>query len=829
MLHFILAKLLFLTLAGSLVSSWLLICSWIFHKHLSHRIKYYMWMAAIFAFLIPLGPVHTAQVVNTSRIAAPEISALSENQQPADPAPLPPQMQNAAPMLQAAAAQVMNPPRLLPDFRYQLQNTWLVLFAGVWLGVGFCLFVKKRMDAIWFRRKLTPMLQPPAPEIYAIFKACKQQLHIRGNVRLRTMNTAVSPFLTGLFRPTVVIPVSIASKDLYLVFCHELTHYRRRDLWYGLLTELVCQLHWFNPLVWVIAEKRRLEMEFSCDEAVSALLDENQKKAYIIAILTMMRNNSYLKKNSACLSESGMNIKKRLEVIMKHRKNKYSILSTMLGAVMLSTSVVSVYAVNSQNPITSAYMENHANSHSYFSYSRRCDPSEYGIDDSTGYTWGTWNAELINTPLNKSFTASASLNSYMLQNANQTVSGDNIIVSDAGNADARKTKQADIQVKMTEFTEAISDGYIWKGKFTVTINGTPVMENTPGCINNVPAAQSRGYTSIGIMDIENNKSVYLKNIRFSHSGTDQIDAAAYESKYYETLYNSPTKMDINLSKIVNLSYNGQEFSFPEDSKSVYMYSLSDSLVADPASQKVYLSVPVHLYDDAFNCSLTASPYDSYTVTDDTVSGVFYLDHIQNTHIDCFRGTFTGLSDSSDTVFFRSDDGRFTLESRKMDLADNERTQMLGGFSHYTHTPENRAYTEEIRRAVNLEDLPFTVMLEPDNQHITIAYKQNTGIQRWHTAIATYNFNGNDIYETRASSHGDSSAMTLPLLTDGSRHYIYAQTSQYEPYAIHTTYDISFNIVDNQLYFTSCSADTKENKAISGYSAVLLWNDYYIHD
>lgn len=819
MLRFWLAKLLFLTMAGSLVCLWILAWSAIFQKQLSHRVKYYMWLAVLFSFLIPLAPVHTPKVVDTTKAGGWEEVTSAPQEAPVF------QAEEAQPIhaaVQNVAAQVMHPPRLLPDSDYTPKNNLLVWAACIWFFAGLCLFGKKRLEAFQFRRRLAPLLRPADPQTAAVFQTCRKRLNIRGSIRLRVLDKAVSPFLTGLFRPTVVIPAGLAAENLELIFCHELIHYRRMDLWYGLFTELVCQLHWFNPLVWAAAKKRRAEMEFSCDEAVAAVLDENQKKLYVITILNMMRSSNFLKTDSACLTESGMNVKKRLEVIMKHRKRKYSVLSAALAAVMLCTSVVSVYAVNSQNPVTSAYTENYAKSKSYFAYSRECAPSEYGIDDNTGYGRGVWESELINTPLKKAFTARASLDSYMLANANRVAGEEATVITVNNGKESRKTKQADIQVEMTEFTEALSDGHIWKGKFTVIINGVPVMENQPGCVNNVPAAQSRGNTGVGIIDTENKACVVLTNISFSQSGTDTVDAAAIRSKYCEALFNSSSKIDIYFDHVIKAVYAGREYTpRPE-----WEGQQAGSVVADPVSGKADLSLAVSL---GRNYALVSSPYDSYTVTEDSVSGMFYLQYGGSEYIDCFQGTLSGLSAGSETASFQSADGRFSLEQHK-GLRENGRgTSIFMDFAYHTEDPEERGYTESTLRAVNLEELPFTITLEPDNQHITVAYKQNTGIQRWHTAVATYNFNGNDIYETRASSRGDSSVMTLPLLTDGSRHYIYAQVSQYVPYALHTDYDISFYIVDGRLYFTHCSASTKENKAVSGYPAVLLWERCYIHD
>ena len=44
-----------------------------------------------------------------------------------------------------------------------------------------------------------------------------------------------SPCLVGLFRPAVLLPQEMPAEALSWALAHELTHWRRRDLWYQLL------------------------------------------------------------------------------------------------------------------------------------------------------------------------------------------------------------------------------------------------------------------------------------------------------------------------------------------------------------------------------------------------------------------------------------------------------------------------------------------------------------------------------------------------------------------------------------------------------------------
>ena len=78
---------------------------------------------------------------------------------------------------------------------------------------------------------------------------------------------ADTPLLFGIFRPAIyVTPKALESEEiLSQVLEHELTHYRRRDIWYKLLLMLANAVHWFNPMVWLMVHAADRDLELSCD------------------------------------------------------------------------------------------------------------------------------------------------------------------------------------------------------------------------------------------------------------------------------------------------------------------------------------------------------------------------------------------------------------------------------------------------------------------------------------------------------------------------------------------------------------------------------------
>ena len=65
-----------------------------------------------------------------------------------------------------------------------------------------------------------------------------------------------------------------------------MTHYRRRDIWLKALALWVRAVHWFNPLVWLMARAIEQDTELSCDEAVLRRLPPEEHAAYGKTILS---------------------------------------------------------------------------------------------------------------------------------------------------------------------------------------------------------------------------------------------------------------------------------------------------------------------------------------------------------------------------------------------------------------------------------------------------------------------------------------------------------------------------------------------------------------
>ena len=105
------------------------------------------------------------------------------------------------------------------------------------------------------------------------------------------VNGLSSPCLCGYIRPYILINEAAMKNGeiMELVLRHELCHLKALDQWWVMLRNVCCALHWFNPLVWLAAFISRTDCELACDAAVMRGFDDEQRNAYGMALLSIIR------------------------------------------------------------------------------------------------------------------------------------------------------------------------------------------------------------------------------------------------------------------------------------------------------------------------------------------------------------------------------------------------------------------------------------------------------------------------------------------------------------------------------------------------------------
>ena len=164
--------------------------------------------------------------------------------------------------------------------------------------------------------------------------------------------------LAGLFKPCVILCPEDAvfsgqqeseerTAGMRMIFVHELNHFKHRDNWILLLSTLVCILFWFNPLLWLVRNMLREDIEVLCD----ARTLENwgiEDSVYARMLCRSSRLPEMIPEAGTAMSASGRKLKLRLMHISSRRKGTFlpRWISVVLCAAMIALCLT--------NPMVSA-------------------------------------------------------------------------------------------------------------------------------------------------------------------------------------------------------------------------------------------------------------------------------------------------------------------------------------------------------------------------------------------------------------------------------------------------------------------------------------------
>jgi beta-lactamase regulating signal transducer with metallopeptidase domain len=184
------------------------------------------------------------------------------------------------------------------------------------------------------------------PESLKVLDSLKGEMEIKAEVDLKVCRSITSPMLTGFFRPVILLPpVKIADDELFLILKHELIHFQRHDLWHKALVLAATALHWFNPLVYLMAQAVAAHCEISCDELVLQGADFQRRRRYGETIIGIVRNGA---KPRTVLSTNfyggKRNMKNRIASIMdtKRKKTGMVIFCIILAGITTTGAVFAV-------------------------------------------------------------------------------------------------------------------------------------------------------------------------------------------------------------------------------------------------------------------------------------------------------------------------------------------------------------------------------------------------------------------------------------------------------------------------------------------------------
>jgi len=172
--------------------------------------------------------------------------------------------------------------------------------------------------------------------VFGIKLSGKKRIKWKEEERIAEVEGLASPFVWGLFRPVIYLPVHMEKQEKKYIVAHEKCHRRRKDHLVKLFIFGVTILHWFNPVAWLAYSLCCRDMEISCDEEVLAGTRTNIRKAYAESLLKYAaRQNGYLMMPPTFGEPS---VKSRIRNVLRYRK-KSVILSVLAAVCVLAVAL----------------------------------------------------------------------------------------------------------------------------------------------------------------------------------------------------------------------------------------------------------------------------------------------------------------------------------------------------------------------------------------------------------------------------------------------------------------------------------------------------------
>ena len=205
---------------------------------------------------------------------------------PVRPAPTPSTGPQDVPSSPAPPAEEPVPPEPAPTPPERTLDP-VPLLLGIWLLGALAILVWNLTAHLRFLRWLRRWAAPVSDgEAVAAFNRLGDQLGLDRRPRLLVCQGLKVPMLAGILRPALLLPQEgVSGEALGFSLLHELTHFRRRDIWLKTLAMWASALHWFNPLMWYMVRLVERDIELACDEDALRSLPKSDFAAYGQTIL----------------------------------------------------------------------------------------------------------------------------------------------------------------------------------------------------------------------------------------------------------------------------------------------------------------------------------------------------------------------------------------------------------------------------------------------------------------------------------------------------------------------------------------------------------------
>ena len=314
-----------LSIYATVIAACVILIKKLFFKQLSAAMHYAIWIMLIIRLVLPFTVDTGLHILTTSTVGINGSQEINEQPQIADM-----KIHDFVSIESDQTAQSVNgqqeaakPPEIHP--KQILSPSWGTdqILLAVWIG-GMFVMLLYTVTAYGIAVRKMKMVEQYRPlRLSILFEQEKHRMKLSQNVKLKVVRGLHTPAL--FFPRTILMPKecldSMNDDELALALRHELTHYKRKDQWAGLLLVLLQAVYWFHPVVWLAFRQIRTDMEAACDAAVVRPMKINEKSIYANTILSCMTDRKDFAVIGMALT-SKRTAKKRIQNIFDNTRTR---------------------------------------------------------------------------------------------------------------------------------------------------------------------------------------------------------------------------------------------------------------------------------------------------------------------------------------------------------------------------------------------------------------------------------------------------------------------------------------------------------------------------
>ena len=332
-----------ISLTTSIIIIALILLGSLINKRYVAKWKYGLWVALALRLLIPFNytvPDSDFQITVPDEVGSMTVSDIFETGDEVVTAQ-PANYEDMAP--KSAEPQTIAPQPTEPGIQPKARSSFSVMQAlsYLWAAGAACLLIWQLTGYFYCKRRILKRGKPAESSILSeqLHELCRE-LGIRKGVSLLIYENAFSPMIIGFWNPVLVLPCNeYTPQESYYILKHELIHLRRHDIPVKFLLMLARDVHWFNPIIYLMQREAVVDMELACDEAVVRGSSYDQREAYTETLMSILHGKQRRGPILSTQFSGGVRImKKRFRNILSKANKKNG--AVLFSAILIMTVIV---------------------------------------------------------------------------------------------------------------------------------------------------------------------------------------------------------------------------------------------------------------------------------------------------------------------------------------------------------------------------------------------------------------------------------------------------------------------------------------------------------